>query len=215
MIDKAKTIIFDCDGVILNSNQVKKNAYYKIVSSYYGDQHAQSLIDYLSRNTGKPREHFFNHFLTNIIPSDLSGPGAEELLDEVAKEIHQGLMSCEISQSLFLLRDKFPDSLWLVVSGGVETELKSVFQKRSLFDLFDGGIFGGPSNKDEILKFLIQENIFKPPVLFLGDSKYDYEVSNRFNFNFRFVSDWTGFQGWKDYCYSNKISSIKSLDDLL
>ena len=36
MIGNAKTIIFDCDGVILDSNQVKKKAYYKVVSFYYG-----------------------------------------------------------------------------------------------------------------------------------------------------------------------------------
>lgn len=215
MINNVNTIIFDCDGVILNSNEVKKQAYYKVALSYYGDELATSLIEYLSKNTGNPREHFFNHFLTNIVPSEFSGPGVEELIAEVTDKIYKGLMDCEISQSLFALREKFPDSKWLVVSGGVEKELRDIFCKRSLIDLFDGGIFGGPMTKDQILKSLIEQGLIKFPAIFLGDSRYDYEVANRFNLDFIFISGWTDFKDWENYCFNNKITYVGSLYNFL
>jgi beta-phosphoglucomutase-like phosphatase (HAD superfamily) len=62
MINNIKSLIFDCDGVILNSNKVKKTAYYKVAFSYYGDRLANLLVEYLKENTGKPREHFFYTF---------------------------------------------------------------------------------------------------------------------------------------------------------
>ena len=215
MINNVKSIIFDCDGVILNSNQVKKEAYYRVALSYYGDRLANLLIEYLEKNTGNPREHFFTHFIKNIVPSGTLGPSAEELVLEVGEEIHKGLMECEISHSLFDLRENTPDLKWLVVSGGVQNELRDVFFKRSLLNLFDGGIYGGPMTKDEILNSLIKENNLEFPVLFLGDSKYDYEVANRANIDFLFVSEWSDFKEWRNYCNKNKILFIKSLCDLI
>ena len=42
-VKKANTIIFDCDGVILNSNQLKTKAYYKATFPSYGHELASSL----------------------------------------------------------------------------------------------------------------------------------------------------------------------------
>ena len=215
MINNIKSLIFDCDGVILNSNKVKKAAYYKVAFSYYGDRLANLLVEYLAKNTGKPREHFFTHFLNNIVPPQTLGPNVEELVIEVGEEIHKGLMKCEISQSLFELRENTPDLKWLVVSGGVESELRDIFTKRSLLDLFDAGVYGGPMTKDEILNSLIKENKLKFPALFLGDSMYDHKAADRANIDFLFISEWSDFKGWKNYCNENKIVSIKSLYDLL
>ena len=214
-VKKVNTIIFDCDGVILNSNQLKRKAYYKAVFPYYGNELASSLTTYLANNTGKPRGHFIDYFLKNIVPPDISGLGYEELLNAVTLEIQKGLMECEISPCLFKLREKTPDIKWLVASGGVEKELRDLFKNRSLFDLFDGGIYGGPMTKDEILTSLFNKNHIKFPVLFLGDSKYDHDVARKAKLDFLFVSGWSEFKDWQNYCNRNKIPSIKSLCDLL
>ena len=212
---KVNTILFDCDGVILNSNQLKTQAYYNATFPSYGHELASSLTTYLAKNTGKPRNHFFDYFLKNIVPPEISGLGVKELVAAVTKEIYKGLMECEISSCIFTLREKTPDIKWLVVSGGVEKELKNVFNNRSLFDLFDGGIYGGPMTKDEILSSLIKKNHIKFPALFIGDSKYDYEVASRVKLDFLFVSGWSELKDWRNFCNSNKILSIKSLCNLL
>ncbi len=215
MINNFKTIIFDCDGVILNSNKIKKEAYLKVASYHYGKNLAASFVRYLSKNTGKTREHFFNHFLTSIVPKELYKVDLNQLISEVTIEIQKGLMECEISKSLFKLRQKTSNIRWLVVSGGVQTELRDIFDKRSLLELFDGGIYGGPMTKDEILNSLVKENNIESPIVFLGDSKYDHEVSSRANIDFIFLSEWSDFKEWKSYCKKNKILNIKSLSDLI
>ena len=212
---KVNTIIFDCDGVILNSNQLKTNAYYKAAFPSYGHELASSLTTYLINNTGKPRGHFIDYFLKNIVPPDISELGYEELLNSVTLEICKSLMECEVSPCLFELREKTPDTKWFVVSGGVEKELRDVFKNRSLFDLFDGGIYGGPMAKDEILSSLVNNNHIKFPALFIGDSEFDYEVARKAELDFLFVSGWSEFKDWQNYCNKNKILSIKSLCDLL
>jgi len=214
-VKKANTIIFDCDGVILNSNQLKTKAYYKASFPSYGHELASSLTTYLMNNTGKTRGYFVDYFLKNIVPFDISEQGHEELFNRVTLEIQKGLIECEVSPCLFELREKTSDTKWFVVSGGVEKELRDVFQNRSLFDLFDGGIYGSPMTKEEIMSFLFNNNRIKFPVLFLGDSRYDYEVARKAKLDFLFVSGWSEFIGWQKYCNKNKIPSIKSLCDLL
>ena len=44
-------LFFDCDGVILNSNKVKTNAFYKIALEY-GDESAKKLVNYHIQNGG-------------------------------------------------------------------------------------------------------------------------------------------------------------------
>lgn len=215
MIQNYKSIIFDCDGVILNSNSIKKEAYYKVTASYFGNNSAELLIDYLEKNTGKPREHFFEYLLKTILNNENKGHRVSELVSEVGEQIIKGLMHCEISQSLFRLRNKTANMNWFVVSGGVEAELKEVFFKRSIFDLFDSGIFGGPNTKNEILDSLINNNKIEFPALFLGDSKYDYEAAKRVGIDFLFVSNWTNFKDWYKYCKTNELTSIGSISDLM
>ena len=44
-----------------------------------------------------------------------------------------------------------PDTCWLVASGGDQAELHDVFEKRGISHLFNGGIFGSPDTKEQIL----------------------------------------------------------------
>jgi len=49
----------------------------------------------------------------------------------------------------------------------------------------------------------------------LGDSKYDYEVSQRTHLDFIFIGEWSDFQNWQGYCDKHKITSAKSLCSLV
>jgi HAD superfamily hydrolase (TIGR01549 family) len=113
------------------------------------------------------------------------------------------------------LREKTPDTKWFIVSGGAEDELRKVFSNRSIKDMFDGGIYGSPKTKDQILNSLKKENQLKFPALFLGDSRYDYEAAQRANLDFTFVCEWTEFKDWRSFCQRMKIPHIGSLCDLL
>ena len=64
-------------------------------------------------------------------------------------------------------------------------------------------------------KFLIEDNQINFPAIFIGDSRFDYEVAKRFNLDFIFLSDWTEFKEWRLYCQKNNIRFLNSLSDLL
>jgi phosphoglycolate phosphatase-like HAD superfamily hydrolase len=209
-----KTLIFDCDGVLLNSNKIKSQAFYKAALPY-GEKFAQTLMDYHVRNGGVSRYHKFEYFLNHIVPDKLTGPCLKNLLDTFANEVHEGLLNCEIAEDILELRNVSRNEKWFVVSGGDESELREIFKNRGLYELFDGGIFGSPKTKHEIISHVLETgNILKPSLMF-GDSQLDHEVASCFGFDFMFIYDWTEFHEWRTYVIKNEIQFFANVKEAL
>ena len=200
------TLVFDCDGVVLNSNQVKTDAFYQ-TSLLYGKQAAQAMVDYHVANGGVSRYEKFAHFLENIVPRQ-EGPDLDSLLASYASYVKDGLLSCEVAPGLQALRESTPEARWLIVSGGDQAELRDVFAHRGLTQLFDGGIFGSPDTKDEILQREFASSNVQHPALFLGDSKYDYQAATLVNIDFLFVSGWSEVDDWENWISRESVSTV-------
>jgi len=186
-----QTLVFDCDGVILNSNKVKTQAFYSAALPY-GKLAAQKLVDYHVSRGGVSRYKKFEYFLLYIVGhSFIDETELGNLLAVYAKDVWQGLLSCDVSEGLQQLRDRSANCRWLVVSGGDQVELRSLFEKRNLFHLFDGGIFGSPDTKDIILSREIRNQNIVGSAIFFGDSQYDIEAAKRAGLDFVFISDWS------------------------
>lgn len=214
-IQQYKAIVFDCDGVILDSNVLKTEAYFRTAKNLGAtDAQAQALVDYHVRLGGISRYHKFDYYLREILQQAVTDGAIQTLLDEFARELEVGLMECEMAEGLFELRAATPDAKWFILSGGDQQEIRSLFEKRKIAHLFDGGIFGSPDNKDTVLAREKASDHLQFPALFVGDSKYDYEAASRAGLDFVFLSDWTEVADWQDYCTSHQIQVLKCLGDL-
>ena len=210
---KYQTLVFDCDGVVLNSNKVKTQAFYSAALSY-GEQAAQSLVDYHVKNGGISRYKKFELFLNELIPQGTEGPNLDELLRIYAREVRQGLLACEIAEGLQELRQKTNHTQWLIVSGGDQNELRDIFTQRGLAQLFDGGIFGSPDTKDQILSRELANGNIKKPAIFLGDSKYDFQAAQTAKIDFIFLSGWSEVKDWLMFCHNYSITHFDYLSSL-
>jgi len=208
-----KTLVFDCDGVILNSNRVKTEAF-RQAALPYGAPAAQALVDYHVARGGISRFEKFRHFL-NVIAPELApatiGPGNDELLATYADAVENGLMACEIAPGLAELRAATPGIPWMIVSGGAQNELRDIFARRDIAQYFDGGIFGSPDSKDKILAREIASGHLQRPALFIGDSRYDHEAATVAGLDFLFVSRWSEFHAWQAYSTEHGFPAIESL----
>lgn len=205
-----QTLVFDCDGVVLNSNKVKTEAFYQAALPY-GDTAAKQLVDYHVARGGISRYKKFEWFVQNVVVGQ-QGPSLDELLGAYAAEVRHGLLTCDIADGLFELREKTKHANWLIVSGGDQQELREVFAERGLARLFDGGIFGSPDSKDIILARELATKTIKQPALFLGDSRYDHEASSLAKLDFVFLNYWTEFADWNNYCLKNNIQTKSTLN---
>lgn len=205
-IAQYSTLVFDCDGVILDSNRLKTQAYFDTAIAYGANaEQARAITDYHVRLGGVSRYPKFQYFLEKILYQPATEENLEFLLERFASEIHQGLLHCRVAEGLHELRASYPRMRWMVLSGSDQQELRRLFQQRGLDTLFDAGIFGSPDDKRQVLERELRNHNIKPPALFIGDSQYDHQVAAGAGLDFVFLSAWTEFAGWEDYCRKHDV----------
>ncbi|MFG6539305.1 HAD family hydrolase [Sulfitobacter sp. CS16] len=209
-----RTLVFDCDGVVLDSNRVKTDAFRRAALPY-GPEAAEALVQWHVANGGISRYKKFEYFLEHIVSKQAQGPDLEALLEAYANAVREGLATCAVSEGLHELRAQTPDVPWLIVSGGDQAELREVFVERGLDVLFDGGIFGSPDTKEAILAREIERGTIKRPALFFGDSTYDHRASTGAGLDFIFVFGWTEYADWQTYTKDHPLRPIQRIIDVL
>lgn len=214
---KYKTLIFDCDGVILDSNKVKSDAFYQVTLPY-GEDSAKSMLEYHIANGGISRFAKFEYFLKYINPikdTDEKIKTFNNLLFNYSRLVIQGLNECEIAEGLAEFREKTKTIPWIIVSGGEQTELRQVFSTRGIAEWFDGGIFGSPDTKETILAREIETGNIIRPGLFIGDSKYDLYAATKSGLDFVFITQWTEIKNYKLWQEDNALISYSNINDML
>jgi phosphoglycolate phosphatase-like HAD superfamily hydrolase len=215
------TLVFDCDGVLLDSNRVKTDAFYTAALPW-GTDAAEALVDYHVRNGGVSRYEKFAYFVEFILP--VEAPDAPDrsgdvvmatLLASYAKAVRKGLESCNVARGLSALRKSTSGAGWMIVSGGDQKELRDVFAKRRLSHLFDAGIYGSPRSKFDIFADLARSGRLALPAVFFGDSELDYEAAKKNDIDFVFVSGWTEMPEWQQFLRLHRIPAVDSLQCLV
>lgn len=215
-IEKYKTIVFDCDGVILDSNITKIDSYFRTAKKLGAtDAQAQALVDHHVEFGGISRYPKFVWYIEEVLKQEATKELVQEYLEAFSLAVTKGLLRCKIADGLHELRVANPDTKWLVVSGGDQQEIRDLFDKREIAALFDSGLFGSPDNKDTILTREIETGNITLPALFIGDSKYDYQSSTRAGLDFVFLSDWTDVPDWESFTKEHQIKVFRNIHSLI
>ena len=209
-----KTLAFDCDGVVLDSNEVRATAFYNCALPY-GEEYAEALRNYHILHGGVSRYVKFEVLLRDMVGVAVTDEAMKTLLHNFTTEATKGLLKCDIAPHLKELRAATPNANWILASGADEQELRDVFARRGIADWFDGGIFGSPLNKDQIIAREIASGNCKLPALFFGDSRYDVEASTRAGLKSVFMTQWTDMKGWQAFCAENDVFVIDGFEQLL
>lgn len=208
--------MFDCDGVVLNSNQTKIDAYYAVAKKMGGsDAQAQAFVDHHVAKGSFPRNGKTEYYLTQIVKQPATKAILQQYMQAFEDVLDVTLMQCEVAAGLGALKAATPQAKWMLVSGGDQAELRRIFPRRQLAQLFEAGIFGGPEQKDEVLAREIANGNLQFPALFVGDSKYDHQAASRAGLDFVFLSAWTEVPDWQSYCAEHKITVLSNIAQLL
>lgn len=212
-----RALVFDCDGVVLDSNGVKTKVFYQ-ATLRYGESAAKAMVEYHVANGGISRYKKFAHFLENIAPACTAlrrRHTLEVLLEVCAGYVREGLLTCDIAPGLEILRQQTCDARWFIVSGGDQADLRDVFSQRGIASWFDGGIFGSPDTKDEILQRELVEKNIQLPALFLGDSKYGSQAATAAGLDFVVLSGWREVADWKRWVEEYKLVCVACVGDMV
>lgn len=212
MFSKYKTLIFDCDGVILDSNKLKTQGFYNAVLSD-GVPYAEALVDFHLRNGGISRYKKFSYYLSSI--NNKSSLSLDFLLNEYKTHVFLGLLDCDMSLGFeeFIVTKRKSHNM--VISGGDHSELTEVFDKRNISHFFAGGIHGSPLDKETIIRNQISDGNLIFPALFFGDSKYDYEVAFKFGIDFIYLSQLSEIIDKKSWILENDLKHFANFREIL
>lgn len=208
-----RSYVFDCDGVVLDSNRLKTEAF-RLAAMPYGAEAAEALVTHHVANGGISRFAKFRHFLDEIVGDESDAPALDRLLEDYAEAVREGLLRCGVAAGLADLRKRTADARWMIVSGGSQEELRAVFAERGLDALFDGGIFGSPDTKEEILAREIASGNIRRPGVFIGDSVYDHRSATGAGLDFVFATYWTEVEGWASYVAEHRLATVAELAEL-
>jgi HAD superfamily hydrolase (TIGR01549 family) len=199
-IEDYKTFIFDFDGVILNSNLIKKAAIKEAASDVLSIKKTKEFVEYFIHFNGVPREKKIAKYICE--------DEYEYVLNKYESLIDLELKKAEIIPGVVDIIKKISKlkKTIIVLSGGTQDEVYKLLEYKKLAHYFDG-VYGGPKNKEENL----QELSLNKPVLYFGDSEVDYLVSKKYNFDFIFIYGYSSIVNWK--MKVNNWDLVKSIKD--
>lgn len=212
-LEKYDLLIFDFDGVILDSNQLKLEAFYQAVLKY-GEENAGHFKNYVKLNFGTSRFRLFDYFFTNILghTSDFEIE-KEALLKMYATSCIDLYNQASFCDGILDVLHACAHKTKFVASGSLEEELIQVCINKNIFNQFKG-IFGSPALKTAIVENIIKTNSFSSAV-FIGDALADYEAASINNIPFIGVTKYSTNQpGLKEIAHIQNVTIINTLNDL-
>ncbi len=179
-----EALIFDFDGVILDSTGIKDAAYRKIFQGY--DENTKRFMEYHQINGGISRFVKIRYFFEELLQQEVSKERVMELAGQFGAMMREELTNPAhmIKESVEFIKNNHQKYPIHVASGAEEEELKFICEKLGIKEFFVS-IHGSPTIKPLLVEKIIKENGYNPlNLILIGDSINDYQAANQNNIEF-------------------------------
>ena len=181
-----KNILFDFDGVIMDSMPVRDFGFREIFKGF-DEQLVEKLIEYHNINGGLSRfvkiKYFYEELLgrsiENLEINEYANRFSEIMMEELIKKKYL------IEESVEFIKSNSNNYKLHIVSGSEEKELNYLCRMQGLADHFIT-IEGSPTPKNVLVKKYIRKNMdtAEKKTILIGDSINDYEACQDNNIAF-------------------------------
>lgn len=174
-----QTIIFDFDGVILDSMHVRDFGFAEIFKAFPKEQ-VDKLVAYHQYNAGLSRFHKIRYFYEEILGQAITEDEVQAYADTFSKIMKQQLTDKNnlITEWVEFIVENHQKYDMYVASGSEQNELRFLCQELGLSQYFKG-IFGSPIHKNQLVASIIADNNCDvSQTVMIGDSINDYEAAH-------------------------------------
>ena len=180
-----KAVIFDFDGVILESADIKTESFKDMVSDYPMEI-AEQFVEYHMQHMGISRFVKFQYFFEEILKEEYTREKEEEWGKKFQEITLNKVLNCPFVPGAKEFLEKhyeLQDLLMFVASGTPEAELREEIEKRNL-ELFFKECYGTPGSKIEIIERILESWLFSRRSCFCGGCRYgsEFGAENRPSF---------------------------------
>ena len=175
-----KNIIFDFDGVILDSVPIKTDGFRKLFQKFPSEI-VDKLIEYHMQNGGISRYKKIKYFFNKLLNQYISENELQSYANRYSKITKEELTNPKylIEDTVNFIKQNHKKYNMHVASGADEKDLKYICEKLNLTKYFLS-IHGSPTIKSEIVKNILESNNYnKKETILIGDSINDYEAAKK------------------------------------
>ena len=171
------TIFFDFDGVILESVDIKTEAFYELFRDK-GVDIAARVMEYHLQNTGVSRFAKFRYVYKEMLHQELS----EEEFQRLSRDFADIVMGKVINAPFVKGAEQFITNYYnkydmYIASATPQDEINKIVKARGIESYFKK-VFGTPTTKNEAVKQIMAEKHLKPEnAIFIGDALSDYKAA--------------------------------------
>jgi len=210
-------LIFDCDGVIFDSNRLKTEAFRRVLfENGYDKDVVDQFIEHHTKNGGVSRYVKFNRLFSNILNVSVDYRKLEILLSEFSAICLDLYCKVRFTPNCIETLDFLSKNHDLhVASGGDQDELKTVFKQRKISNFFDE-ILGSPMSKIDCVKAIVSKySSNNDKFIMVGDSRADFHAAQSSKIQFVYMESYSEDKNsMKKLALEEKFVTISHLGEL-
>ena len=172
-----KALLFDFDGVILESAGIKTAAYRKLFEEMHPDK-VEDFMEYHAVNTGISRYIKIQYFYEQILGIKITGKKKKELINKFSQIVFEKILRASFVKGMpEFLEENYKKFPLFVVTGTPNEEINSIIKKRKL-NFYFKEIHGSPKEKKDIIFDILSRYKWNPEeVVFFGDAQSDLRAA--------------------------------------
>lgn len=174
---RIRGVIFDFDGVILDSANIKTEAFLELFEEY--PKHQEAIKEYHIEHQGITRFQKFEWIYKELLKKPYNEEIKQKLGKKFSEIVFSKIMETEeipgaIEFLKILKRDDIPA---FIASGTPDEELEKIVRGRGLSEYFKV-IYGSNISKEEAIDRISEQELLPyPNLLFVGDAVTDYRAA--------------------------------------
>ena len=180
---KKKYLLFDFDGVLAESVDIKTEAFRKMYLSH-GDEFAQRVVDFHEANGGVSRYEKFKIINGEWLGEEITPQKIEELAEIFSNLVVEGVVNAPEVPGAKEFLDASSQYVKFIITGTPTIEIKPILKMRGMDHYFKEA-FGSPEKKGYWVQHILKtENIRPDECVFIGDALADYNAAIDNNIDF-------------------------------
>ncbi len=208
-----KAIIFDLNGVLIDSNTFNAGLFRKIFAAYSPEAGERAARHYL-HNGGIPRRKRMEMYLRDFARVEPDEREVQKVLDKFSELLHAGLKDIPLKGCVReFLQENYGKYRFFVASGAVVQDAEKVLKAKGIYDFFER-VYGSPEPKHLHVADIMREYGYRNnELVFFGDSVHDKAAADKAGVRFVAVksaeNDWKGYEPKiDDFCEEKVLQRI-------
>jgi|SRR3972149_175475 len=182
---KWQAVFLDFDGVIIDSVDIKTNAFAEMFRPYGSDIEAK-VVEYHLAHGGVSRFEKFKYYYERLLNRSIDETQIQQLGNQFSELVLIKVLEAPFVDGAFetLMKLKALNIPTYLVTGTPQEEIQYILKMRGLEDFFSG-VYGAPAKKEHIVHSIIKQSHYSPDAcLYVGDALTDYSAAQQNGLHF-------------------------------